>query len=179
MGSSRGGRCRRRRQFLRPQAGRSLPARFLHRHAGQQVVTALSAGRGARSYPVLDIDLYSPEILADPWSALAEIRKAGPVVWNEHGYWMTGHDRVCRQIMNRPGAIGQEGMISTFFGEEAFISIDEKHRHNALRNVWAGAFSREAVAALASFVRTIANRMLDAVEPALRAGERVEMMAAL
>lgn len=138
-------------------------------------MTAAPAG----SVPTLDIDLYSADVLADPWPVLRRIREAGPLVWNAKGYWMTGHDRTCRQILNRPPEIGQEGMISAFFGAEAFISTDDKARHGALRNVWVSSFSRDYVAGLAGFVRTTANAMLDRLEGPFRAGEPIDLMGGL
>jgi len=130
-------------------------------------------------YPSLDIDLYDPAIMPDPWPVLARIREAGPIVWNEQGYWMTAHDRVCRQIMNRPDAIGQEGLIASLFGEEAFISIDEPAMHNALRNVWVSAFGKNGVDALVPVVRKVVNGMIDAVEEPLRDGGQVDIVPAL
>ncbi|MCB2072466.1 MAG: cytochrome P450 [Novosphingobium sp.] len=129
--------------------------------------------------PSLDIDLYAPEILPDPWPVLARIRDAGPIVWNEQGYWMTAHDRVCRQIMNQPDAIGQEGLIASLFGEEAFISIDERAMHNALRNVWVSAFGKDGVEALVPFVRNVVGAMMDAVEEELRDTGQVDLVPAL
>lgn len=134
---------------------------------------------GAEPYPRLDIDFNTPEVIADPWAVLETVRDAGTLVWNERGYWMTAHDRVCRQILNRPEFFGQDGVMVEFFGPDAFISIDEKQAHNELRDVWVGNFSREAIAALANFVRGVTNDMLDRIEPELKAGNRVEMMAAL
>ncbi|MCB2058914.1 MAG: cytochrome P450 [Novosphingobium sp.] len=130
-------------------------------------------------YPSLDIDLYDPAILPDPWPVLARIREAGPIVWNEQGYWMTAHDRVCRQIMNQPDAIGQEGLIASLFGEEAFISTDERTTHNALRNVWVSAFGKSGVDALVPVVRKVVGAMLDAVEAKLREDGQVDIVPAL
>ena len=58
--------------------------------------------------PAMDVDLYSPEMIADPWPTLARIRQAGPVVWNERGHWMSAQDRVCRYIFNHPEVLGAE-----------------------------------------------------------------------
>lgn len=134
---------------------------------------------GAGIFPRLDIDFNTPEVIADPWAVLEQVRAAGTLVWNERGYWMTAHDRVCRQLLTHPEFYGQDGVMVEFFGPEAFISIDDKQAHNALRDVWVANFSREAIAALAGFVRDVADSMLDKVEEAFRAGERVEIMAAL
>jgi cytochrome P450 len=131
------------------------------------------------SYPRLDIDFNTPEMIADPWAVLETIRAAGTLVWNERGYWMSAHDRVCRQILNKPELFGQDGVMVEFFGPDAFISIDEKRAHNELRDVWVGNFNREAIAALADFVSGVANDMLDKIEPELKAGNKVDIMAAL
>jgi cytochrome P450 len=133
----------------------------------------------AGNFPRLDIDFNTAEMIADPWPTLDTVREAGPLVWNERGYWMSAHDRVCRHILNRPELFGQDGVMVEFFDPAAFISIDEKRAHNELRDVWVGNFSREAVAALAQFVRRVANDMLDKVEPELKAGKKVDIMAAL
>lgn len=115
-------------------------------------------------YPRMDVDLYDPAILADPWPTLAAIREAGPLVWNEQGYWMTARDKLCRQILGQPDTLGQEGLIASLFGEEAFISIDERAMHNGLRNVWVTAFGRNGVDGLIPVVRRVVGKMLDAIE---------------
>lgn len=122
--------------------------------------------------PSMDVDLYAAQHLADPWPMLARIREAGPLVWNEQGFWMSAHDRVCRQVLTRPEAMGQEGLITSLFGADAFISIDERTLHGALRDVWVRSFGAQGVASLAPFVREVVEGMLDAVEGALdRNGE--------
>lgn len=127
----------------------------------------------------MDIDLYDPAILADPWPVLARIREAGPLVWNEQGYWMTASDKLCRQILGQPDTAGQEGLIASLFGEEAFISIDDRALHNALRNVWVAAFGRGGVDRLVPVVRQVVHAMLDAALETLRGGAPVDMVAAL
>lgn len=127
----------------------------------------------------MDIDLYDPTILADPWPVLARIREAGPLVWNAQGYWMTASDRLCRQILGQPDTAGQEGLIASLFGEEAFISIDERALHNGLRNVWVGAFGRGGVEALVPVVRRVVGAMLAPALETLRGGTMVDLVAAL
>ena len=105
----------------------------------------------------LDIDLYTPEAIADPWPALARIREAGPIVWNERGYWMSAQDRVCRRIFTHPENFSSKAMVADFFGPEAFIAVDDKARHNQLRLMWSDAFRLESVRKLAAVVRTIAD----------------------
>ena len=57
-------------------------------------MTATTVDSGTGTYPRLDIDFNTPEMIADPWETLEKIREAGTLVWNERGYWMTAHDRV-------------------------------------------------------------------------------------
>lgn len=141
----------------------------------ESIVSGPRPGRA----PVMDVDFYAPQIVADPWPVLKAIRDAGPMVWNQRGHWMTARDQVCRQILNRPGPLGQTGAMSAIFGSEAFISIDDRARHNALRNVWAPAFRRESLAALGEVVRKLVDRMLDSFAPQLRGGEVANITAAL
>lgn len=138
-----------------------------------------AADGGTIEVPVFDVDLYDPAILADPWPILKQIREAGPVVWNERGFWMTARDRVCRHIFARPPEMRQAGMSTAFFGEDAFISIDHKQRHNELRNIWVSAFSVEAVARLAQFVRDTTNQLIDRFDADFRAGKPVDVMGGL
>ena len=146
---------------------------------GVQTKQVAAADGGTIEVPVVDIDLYQPEILTNPWPLLQEIREAGPIVWNERGFWMTARDRICRHLLARPSEMRESGMSTAFFGTEAFISIDEKQRHNELRNIWVSAFSMEAVARLAAFTRDTSNKMIDSFEDELRAGKPVDVMGRL
>jgi cytochrome P450 len=127
--------------------------------------------------PTMDVDFNAPEIIADPWPVLKQIREAGPVVWNQRGHWMTAHDWICRDVLNRPGSLGQEGSMKAFFGAEAFISIDEKLRHDDLRGVWMTAFTRKALEELARVIRRFCDELLDKAENELAAKGSVELGA--
>ena len=130
-----------------------------------------------KDVPVMDVDLYSEEMIADPWPSLRRIREAGPVVWNKCGHWMSAQDRVCRYIFNHPEALGAEPAITGFFGREAFIAIDDKSQHNALRNIWAIAFRRDTLQPLATLIRQITSDLLDPLIERMRAGETVDIAA--
>lgn len=129
--------------------------------------------------PRVDIDLYAAEHLADPWALLAGIREAGPLVWNEQGFWMTAHDRLCRHVLARPDSFGQEGLIASLFGPDAFISIDERAMHNALRDVWVATFSHGGVESLVQHVREVIDAMLDDALAGLAAEGTADLMAGL
>jgi cytochrome P450 len=90
---------------------------------------------------------------------------------------MTAHDKVCRQILNKPVQFGTDGASADMFGAEAFIAIDDKAMHNALRNVWAAAFRRDSLERVIPVIRKFARRLLDAIEPRIRAGERMDVMS--
>ena len=129
--------------------------------------------------PSVNIDLYDPVIVDDPWPVLAYIREQGPLVWNEQGYWMTAHDRICRRVFNQPEKLNHEGLITSFFGEEAFITIDERARHNLLRNIWVSAFGHNGVAKLIPPVRRIVADMLEPVMEDLNGTGEVDLFRAL
>ena len=129
--------------------------------------------------PRVDVDLYADEHLADPWAMLADIRKAGPLVWNEQGFWMTARDKLCRHVLARPDSFGQEGLIASLFGKEAFISIDERAMHSALRDVWVSTFGHNGVETLVPFVREVIGAMLDDALAALASEGSVDLMSGL
>ena len=53
-----------------------------------------------KDVPVMDVDLYSEEMIADPWPTLRRIREAGPVVWTKCGHWMSAQDRRAKHYTN-------------------------------------------------------------------------------
>ncbi len=127
------------------------------------------------SVPRVDINLYGPEMAMDPWPTVQRIRELGPIVYNERGQWITARDRICRQIMSHPEQAGMKGVMASIFGEEAFIAIDEKEMHNALRNVWVAAFGKNGVDGLIPVTRRIIARRLDNALELLESEGSVDM----
>ena len=125
--------------------------------------------------PSIDINLYGPEMAEDPWPTVRRIRELGPLVWNERGQWITAHDRVCRQIINRPLEATMKGVMTNTFGEGAFITMDDKHAHNALRNVWVSAFGTPGVNNLVAVTRGFIEARLNNALAALEADGSVDM----
>jgi cytochrome P450 len=125
--------------------------------------------------PRVNINLYGPEMAEDPWPMLRQIRDLGPLVWNERGQWITAHDRVCRQIMSRPLEATMKGVMTNTFGEGAFITMDDKAAHNALRNVWVSAFGTRGVARLVAFTRQVIEERLDEALALLDTDGRADM----
>ena len=133
----------------------------------------------ASGAPSVDIDLYDPALVGDPWPVLADIRAMGDLIWNEQGYWMTGRDRICRQGLSQFESLGHEGLIESFFGSDAFITINDRPRHNELRDVWVSAFGHNGVEKLVPVVRAIVADMLEPLMERLRAGESCDLFAGL
>lgn len=129
--------------------------------------------------PSVDINLYDPALVDDPWPTLAAIRDMGDLVWNQQGYWMTARDRVCRAAFNDYSSLGHEGLVASFFGSEAFITINDRPRHNVLRDVWVAAFGHNGVEKLVLVVRQIIAEMLGPIMAELRAGKSCDLFASL
>jgi cytochrome P450 len=130
----------------------------------------------------MDVDLFSPEAVKDPWPAIEQIRRRGPVVWSDRMQrWMVTSDRLVRRILfdSERFTVEGDGDLQKIFGPEAFVVIDEKTRHDRLRAVWSVAFQRASLERLRGVIADIADRMIDEMESRLRAGESVEAMGAL
>jgi cytochrome P450 len=74
---------------------------------------------------------------------------------------------------------GVKLVTGAFFGEDAFIAIDDKARHDALRNVWSVAFRRDTLQALVAYIRNLATEMLTPLAARLRDGETVDLVPGL
>jgi cytochrome P450 len=127
----------------------------------------------------LDIDLYTPEMAANPWPTLARIREEGPIVWNERGYWMSARDEVCRRIFTNLRHFTSRPIVPDFFGEEAFIAVDDPGYHHALRSAWTAAFRRDPIQSLGGMIRGMIDQMLDPLVERLEAGEAVDLVDGL
>lgn len=131
--------------------------------------------------PTTRLDLMSGALAADPWPALAELREQGPLVWHEtHRLWLLTRDREIRQVVMDFRRFTLEGTPSAeLFGAEAFISIDDRARHDALRGVWADAFRLPALEPLAPVLRHMIDDLLAPVVEELRAGRPIDLVRAL
>ncbi|MDP9090227.1 MAG: cytochrome P450 [Pseudomonadota bacterium] len=129
----------------------------------------------------MDIDLFSPQAVADPWPLVKQVMSQGPVVPNERtGTWMITTDKLCRQVFLNSARFTLEGAIgSRIFGPEAFITIDDRKRHDALRGIWAAAFHRRALEVMRPVIVDIADRMLDRVEAMLSDGQTIDAASEL
>lgn len=132
------------------------------------------------SRTAVNVDLYGPAAVRDPWPRIEAIRHAGEVVWNEAiDHWMVTTDRLCRRVLLDYERFSLRAVTEPFFGSSAFIAIDEREAHDALRGVWSVAFQRATLERIEGVIAQTADRMIDEFEPALRDGQSVEAVGAL
>ncbi len=131
--------------------------------------------------PTTRFDIGSDEIAADPWPGLRELSGLGPVVWHETlGRWLVTADQETRDILARFERFSVEGTsMQDLFGAEAFISMDDRRRHDRLRQVWAAAFRQQGLEALRPVVQATVDRLLAPVVERLRSGEAVDLSDAI
>jgi cytochrome P450 len=129
----------------------------------------------------MHVDLYSGSASDDPWPLVERVRAEGPVVWCENlDRWLVTSDRLVRKVLIDPERFTvEERRGPRLFGPDAFIGIDDRERHDALRGVWSVAFQRGTLETLRGVIAEIADRMLDDVEARLRAGQTVDAVASL
>ncbi len=128
----------------------------------------------------MDVDFGSVEMARDPYPTLEEIRAQGPLVWNgKMNTWMATSDAHCRRILSDYRCFGIEGTFEAqLFGADAFISMDDKARHDQLRGVWSESFKPPSLETLRLIIADVAQGLLGAVEDRLHDGEVVDIIGA-
>jgi cytochrome P450 len=121
----------------------------------------------------LTVDLADPGFVADPYPALAELRKAGPMVWHESSdRWLaTTHDAVTRVLRDRAfGRIWVDWQPADEM--EPFNTLhrnqmmeNEPPEHTRLRRLVAGAFGRGHVERMGPRIDALVTGMLDDLDP--------------
>ena len=119
------------------------------------------------------LDLRDPEFVADPYPTLAELRKAGPMLWHEPSdRWLaTTHDAVSRVLRDR--AFGR--LWTDWEPSDEMAPFNALHRHQMmeneppehtrLRRLVAGAFGRGHVERMRPRIDALVTQMLDALDP--------------
>lgn len=134
-----------------------------------------------RHAPTTHIDIMADATAADPWPLLHAVRAQGPAVWHEEfGRWMVGVDRAVRKVLTDFHHFTVEGTtVEDLFGADAFISMDDRRRHDDLRNIWAESFRKQGLDRLIPAVRRTVDTLLDPLAERLRAGEAVDVTEAV
>ncbi len=119
------------------------------------------------------LDLRDPEFVADPYPALAELRKTGPMLWHEPSdRWLaTTHEAVSAVLRDR--AFGR--IWADWEPVEAMEPFNTLHRnqmmeneppeHTRLRRLVAGAFGRGHVERMRGPIEELVADMLDRLDP--------------
>jgi cytochrome P450 len=131
--------------------------------------------------PVTSLDIIGIDIADDPFPVLAELRALGRVVWHEtYGSWLVTTDREIRKVLTDQHRFTVEGtVLEELFGANAFISTDDRRRHDSLRNIWAEAFRHASLERLRPRIEAMLEALLAPVAERLEAGESVDIDAAL
>jgi cytochrome P450 len=134
---------------------------------------------GATTAPTTRLDIAGEALAADPWPALRTLREQGPVVWHETlGRWLITTDREVRAAIADFERFTIAGTTQEeLFGPDAFAAMDDRRRHDALRQVWAAAFRPQGLLAIKAAVQAIVDELLAPAVERLRAGEAVNLSA--
>ena len=119
------------------------------------------------------LDLRDPEFVADPYPTLAELRKAGPMVWHEPSdCWLaTTHDAVTRVLRDR--AFGR--LWNDWEPVDEMAPFNALHRHQMmesegqtharLRTLVSSAFGRGHVERMRPRIDALVTQLLDDIDP--------------
>ncbi|KRB43755.1 cytochrome P450 [Terrabacter sp. Root181] len=131
-------------------------------------------------------DLTDPAFVADPYPALAEARRQGPVLRHEGlGLWVTTTHAAANDVLRdrrlgrilRPRSPGDDAWTTFDWLHADSILDSEPPKHTRLRRLVAGAFARGHVTRLRPRVEEIAAGLLDEVERVLARDGRVDVIA--
>jgi cytochrome P450 len=117
----------------------------------------------------LDINLFGPEVQADPAAAFAAIRAEGPVVWNDPiGMWMAAWHAPTMEALRDSARFSSKanrdiGRVAEAFLLDSMASADPP-AHARLRGPVRSAFTVRAVANLEARVIELVDEMLEPLE---------------
>ena len=119
------------------------------------------------------LDLRDPEFVANPYPALAELRKAGPMLWHEPSdRWLaTTHDAVSRVLRDRAFGriwadwepVDEMEPFNTLHRNQMMESEDEAHHR--LRLLVSRAFGRGHIERMRPRIEELVTDMLDRLDP--------------
>ena len=117
----------------------------------------------------MDINLFGPEVQADPAAAFAAIRAEGPVVWNDPlGMWMAAWHAPTMEALRDSARFSSKanrdiGRVAEAFLLDSMASADPP-AHARLRGPVRSAFTVRAVANLEARVIELVDEMLEPLE---------------
>ncbi|MEO5597370.1 MAG: cytochrome P450 [Novosphingobium sp.] len=125
----------------------------------------------------MDLNLADPDFVRNPWRALAEVRDAGPAVYNGllDGWMVAGYRNVAK-VMGNARSFTSEKLGETYaglFGGNT-MQFDDSPRHDAIKLVWARKMRPDSLASLTDMIAQIVDIRLMPFVERIRAGEQVE-----
>jgi cytochrome P450 len=132
--------------------------------------------------PVVNVSFHEDGFNQDPYPVLEEIRRAGPIVYNELlDRWMVTAYPFVSRVLGDSGhyAQGASEAFVDFFGGTTMETIDEPERHNAMRGIWAADFQRGTLEGQRELVERVVASQLDPFVERVRSGETVDAVADL
>lgn len=131
--------------------------------------------------PQLDIDFNDPALIDDPWSLYDEIRKVGPVVWNDIlEVWMVPGFAECVEVLDDPkaerfGVVGARYPEITFWFDAPNMIIADGVDHRRLRQGVSRFFTPSAVnRSWEGRVREVVEELL---EPLVQGAESMDLIS--
>jgi cytochrome P450 len=132
--------------------------------------------------PVVNASFHEDGFNQDPYPVLEEIRRAGPIVYNELlDRWMVTAYPLVSRVLGDSGhyAQGAGDAFVDFFGGTTMETIDEPERHNAMRGIWAEDFQRGNLESRRELVERVVADQLDPFVDRIRSGETIDAVAEL
>ena len=117
----------------------------------------------------MDLNLFGPEVQADPVPAFQALRDEGPVVWNDMlGMWMATHHAANAEALREPARFSSRanadiGRVAEAFVVDSMSSADPPD-HARLRDPVRRAFTPRAVGRLEAQVIGWVEEMLEPLE---------------
>jgi cytochrome P450 len=119
----------------------------------------------------MDFNPFRPDVIADPYPHYEEMRRAGPITWNDQfaAWLVTGFDD-CSAVLKDPERFSSERERRTTpnqmrqmqaGGRAATVLNSDPPKHTQLRNLVNKAFTPRSIAALEPRVRAIVDQALD------------------
>jgi cytochrome P450 len=132
------------------------------------------------SAPVMNLSFREPGFNQNPFPVLEEIRRAGPVVYNElRSSWMvTSYPDVARVLGDAVHyAQGESEAFADFFGGPTMETVDDRERHDSIRGIWASDFQRGSLESQRPLVEQVVAQQLGPFVERVRSGETVDAVA--
>jgi cytochrome P450 len=117
----------------------------------------------------VELNLFSPEIMNDPYPTYRELRAVGQPVKNDlFGFWMVATHEQATAVLRDPGrfsseAMGNIGRVGEAFAKESMAAADPPEHHR-LRNVVQRAFTPKAVNNLHAYAEMLSKELLADIE---------------